>query len=1051
MLDHMRCTFYKAELVDNVEAECEHQHRVRPIPGAIMTRVYSMCPVICLALAYCGATVSGEDKSANATIQSPLSPQESLRHLKVAPGLRVELVAAEPQVIDPVAIAFDEGGRLWVVEMSDYPRGPGPNEAPKSRVRILEDRDQDGHFETASTFADQLLFATGLQLWKGGAFITLAGKVVYFCDTTGDGKADTREIWFSGFAQKNEQLRANHPTLGPDHRVYIANGLRDGTIVGRPAADGTPATPVSISGRDFRFDPLTGDYDAVTGSGQFGLTYDNFGNRFVCTNRNATKQIVLQRRYPDRVPLLQVPALTYDVTPAGAAAEVFSLSRNWTAYSGHAGQITAACGVTVYRGSALPEEYLNNIFVCEPPGNLVHRRILEPQGAIFQSHRARPKVEFLASPDDWFRPVNLTIGPDGALYVVDMYRAVVEHPHWIPEEVSQKLPLQAGSDRGRIYRVVQANSATTSDTTPRKRFGLRGLRSRSTAELVPLLTAPNAWWRETAARLLYERQDDTVDEVLRAMLRSGDTATARCHALWSLDGIKRLSREDVLAALTDSSPRVREQGVRLSERWLKDSPALLRRVIDLASDADARVRFQVALSLGESEKIAQVVTALERIALHDQADSWTRLAVLSATGEYAGQMLLKLLQRRDSGINAPAARDLVGDLSHLVGASRKKAEIEQVLDAVLKTPSETPFSAQQLIVLKQLGQGIAWRSGSFAALIAELVDQNGSTGRRLAALLERIASTARDKQATLRLRRDCLEVLRYAGFSRAGATLLEIVQSTATQELRLLAMDVASSYDDPQISRVLLADFGSQTPAVRRAVLDAMLSNRGRVRMLLGELAAKNIAITELSPAAVQQLIRDPDPEVSGQAKRVLGAMVPADRQKIISEYQAAIATRGDVQRGREIFSKNCAECHRIGELGVTVGPYIGDFTQKPNVRNNPSVILESILNPNRAIDANYVSYTIVTTAGKVLTGIVAQETGVGVTLQQSKGKRLTVLRRDIEVIRSNQTSLMPEGFEKNISLAQMADLIAFLKEWRFLDNLVPLEKRSRSPEETPR
>ena len=1011
-----------------------------------MTRLYLMCPIIVLAVTYCGPMVFGEDKTANATIQSPLSPEESLRYLKVAPGLRVELVAAEPQVIDPVAIAFDEEGRLWTVEMSDYPRGPGPNEVPKSRVRILEDRDQDGHFETARTFVDRLLFATGLQLWKGGALVTLAGKVVYFRDTTGDGKADTRETWFSGFAQKNEQLRANHPTLGPDHRIYIANGLRDGTIVGRPAADGTPARPVSISGRDFRFDPLTGDYGAVTGSGQFGLTYDNFGNRFVCTNRNATKQIVLQRRYLDREPLLQVPALTYDVTPAGAAAEVFSLSRNWTAYSDHAGQITAACGVTVYRGSALPAEYLNNIFVCEPPGNLVHRRILEPDGVIFRSRRARPKVEFLASPDDWFRPVNLTIGPDGALYVVDMYRAVVEHPHWIPEEVSQKLPLQAGNDRGRIYRVVQENAAADAEAATRKRFGPGGLKSRSTTELVQMLTASNAWWRETAARLLYERQDGTVEGVLRAMLRGGDTATARCHAMWSLDGIKRLTLEDVLVAMADRHPRVREQGVRLAERWLEDSSVVLRHVVDLASDADARVRFQVALSLGKSENTAQKITALERIALHEQGDAWTQLAVLSAAGEYAEPMLLKLLQPRDNQVARQSGQDFIRGLAHLVGARHKNSEIERVLDAVLKSSSLPQLSARQLIVLKNLGRGMAWRSRSFAALIAALIDNAGSTGRRLAELLEQIAFLARDSHTAMPLRRHCIEVLRYAGFSRAGETLLEIVQSTVSQELRLLAMDVASSYDDPRISRVLLADFASQTPVVRRAVVDAMLSNRGRVRILLGELEAKNIAITELSPAAVQQLVRDPDPDVSDLAKRVLGDMVPANRQKILAEYQGALTTRGDVQRGRKIFSKNCSECHRIGDLGVAVGPYIGDFTQKPNVRNNASVILESILNPNRAIDANYMSYTIVTTAGNVLTGIVAQETGVSVTLQQSKGKRQTVLRRDIELIRSNQTSLMPEGFEKNISLTQMADLIAFLKEWRFLDNRVPLEESSGSP-----
>ena len=1014
-----------------------------------MKRVYLTYPVICLALVCYDSTLFGQDKPGDATINSPIAPQESLRHLKVAPGLRVELVAAEPQVIDPVAIAFDEDGRLWVVEMSDYPHGPGANERPKSRVRVLEDRDQDRVYETATTFADQLLFATGLQLWKGGAFITLAGKVVYFRDTTGDGQADTQETWFSGFAQENEQLRANHPTLGPDHRIYIANGLRDGTIVGRPAADGTPAKPVSISGRDFRFDPLTGGYDAVTGSGQFGLTYDNFGNRFVCTNRNATKQIVLQRRYTERVPLLRVPALTFDVTPAGAGAEVFSLSKNWTHYSDHAGQITAACGVTLYRGGALPDEYSNNIFVCEPPGNLVHRRILEPEGAIFRSRRARAGVEFMASPDDWFRPVNLTIGPDGALYVVDMYRAVVEHPHWLPDELSRKLPLNAGNDRGRIYRVVQANSTNASENKGHEHLVPGGLRSRSTTELVHLLANSNAWWRETAARLLYERQDNTADGVLRAMLREGDSGTARCHALWSLDGIDRLSTDDVLTAMSDRNPRVREQGVRLSERWLKVSPALLHRVTELASDPDARVRFQVALSLGDSEYDASVVTALERIALHDDTDSWTRLAVLSATGEHSGQMLLKLLGRRDAVPENSVYGRLIGDLAHLVGARRKTAEIKQVIERVLEFAATPPIPTQQLTVLTELARGIDWRNGSFAAIVAEIVRQPDSTGRSLHALLEQIAVVARDSRCALTTRRACLELLRYVGFLHAGEALLEIVQSTASQELRLLAMDVASSYDDPQISRVLMADFRSQTPAVRQAVLDAMLSDRGRVGVLLEELAAKKIAVTELSPAAVQQLMQDPDSEVSGLAKRLLGDAVPLNRKKVISEYQAALTVQGDLQRGREIFTKNCSECHRIGQLGVVVGPYIGDFTLKPNVRNNLPVILESILNPNRAIDANYVSYTIVTTSGKVLTGIVIQETGTSVTLKQAKGKRLTVLRRDIEVIRSNQTSLMPEGFEKNISVGQMADLIAFLKDWRFLNGLVPLEEPTELREET--
>ena len=454
--------------------------------------------------------------------RSPLSPQQSLEHLRLAPGLTIELAAREPEVIDPVAIAFDEDGRMWVVEMTDYPNGPEAGEPAKSRIRVLEDTDGDGHFDTATTFADQLLFATGLQLWNGGAVVTLAGKVEYFRDTTGDGRADFRETWYTGFAQENEQLRANHPTLGLDNRIYIANGLRGGKIVGRANAEGKRPEPVSISGRDFRFDPRSGDYEAVSGQGQFGLTFDDFGNRFVCSNRNPAKHIVMRQRYVGRNPLVLVPAVTWDVSPAGAAAQVFPLSRNWSNHSSHAGTMTSACGVLVFRGNALPRAFQGNLFVCEPVGNLVHRRKLTPDGATFRGIRVREEVEFLSSPDDWFRPVNLAFGPDGALYVVDMYRAVVEHPHWLAEDIAQRLPFNAGNDRGRIYRIVADPSIATRET-PR-------LSQATSSELVHRLAHANAWWRETAARLIYQRQDVSIVPALEAMVARGQSAPAESGA-----------------------------------------------------------------------------------------------------------------------------------------------------------------------------------------------------------------------------------------------------------------------------------------------------------------------------------------------------------------------------------------------------------------------------------------------------------------------------------------------------------------------------------------
>ena len=420
---------------------------------------------------------------------SPLSVEASLARLQLAPGLQIEVAAAEPEVIDPVAVRFDERGRMWVVEMRDYPHGPPDGEEPLSRIKVLEDQDGDGRFETSRVFADKLLFATGLQPWRGGVIVTLAGRVAYLKDSDGDGRADQNETWFTGFAEQNTQLRANHPRFALDNHIYIANGLRGGSVVGTRGSDNRP---VSLSGKDFRFHPTTFSYEAVTGVGQFGLTFDDFGNRFVCSNRNPLLQIVLEDRFIRRNPSFAPTAATHDVATAGAESRIYAISRAWTTSNLHAGQFTAACGVLIYRGDALPSEFYSNGFTCDPTGNLVHREIVRPEGSIFVSKPAREGVEFLASDDEWFRPVNLSNGPDGSLYVVDMHRAVIEHPQWMPEELKERPDLLLGADRGRIYRV----RAATAPHHPQPELG-----SATSGQLATLLEHGNAWHRETASAI----------------------------------------------------------------------------------------------------------------------------------------------------------------------------------------------------------------------------------------------------------------------------------------------------------------------------------------------------------------------------------------------------------------------------------------------------------------------------------------------------------------------------------------------------------------------
>jgi len=963
--------------------------------------------------------------------ESPLSPEQSLEHFHIDPSLKVELVASEPDVIDPVAIAFDADERLWVVEMSDYPHGPGEGESPRSRIRILEDRDSDGRYESSSVFADGLLFANGVQPWRAGVIVTLAGEVAWMKDTDGDGRADVKETWFQGFVAENPQLRANHPTFAMDNRIYVANGLRGGEVVAvHPEWRDGGAQRVSISGRDFRFDPLSGKYEAATGVGQFGLTFDDYGNRFVCSNRNPCIHIVLENEYLARNPSFAISTAVHDVSPAAARSRVFPLSAAWTTSTLHAGQFTAACGVTIYRGRALRRSrrlrtgYYGSSFTCEPTGNLVHRDVLTASGATFTSRPGQSGVEFLATRDTWFRPVNTTVGPDGALYVVDMYRAVIEHPQFMPEELKQRPDLSDGDDRGRIYRIVPAEGTVHSPTRTRP------LSQRSSRELVDELSHANCWQRETAARLLYERQDQGIMDELVKAASTNDEALGRIHALWALRGLKGLTPAVIANALRDPSPRVREQAVRLSEPWLAREPGLRSRVIELAEDDAPRLRFQVALSLGAVNTDPKAQSALSWLAIHSAEDVWTRRAVFSSLGENPSQFLVDTLSsaRLLGAYNDPGVNDLVESLSGIVGARKTGQGVTTALAALLDT-SVLPIDRQRPVVssgLIGLGTGLNRRGKSLESAAGQLTAVLRGTYDEI---FERTVAIARDSMAERDDRRQALELLRHATFEKAGPVIEKLATGEQQQSIRLAAIDTLSRFRDPSIADVLLRDFQAQTPAVRRALVNALLADEARAALLLDELEAGRLTAIELSPTHQTRLRRLRNAELRTRAEKVLASAVPADRKEVLTAYTPSLELAADSLRGRDIFRRECITCHKIGDLGVDVGPDIADSRTQ-----TPAKLLTAILDPNRAVDANYFSFTVVTAAGKVLNGMIASETATTISLRQPENKTMAVLRDEIDEMKSDGISLMPVGFEKKISIQEMADLISFIKNWRYLD-----------------
>ena len=440
---------------------------------------------------------------------APKSPEESLKCMTTKPNLKVVLAASEPLIRDPVAFDWDERGRLWVVEMGDYPEGgfgiqdsgvgksqtdPGvtesriPNpESSSGRVQMLEDTDKDGVYDKATTFLDGLAFPNGIHCWRGGVIITMAPEIFYAEDTDGDGSADVRETLYQGFVEGNQQHRVNGLRWGLDGWLYLANGDSGGEIVGtgfRTQESGSsksqngPAESrilnaesprLSLRGRDLRIHPDSNGLDTVSGQTQFGRERDDFGNWFGNNNSNPIYQYVLEDRYVRRNPHAGISQVTAQVATIPGAAPVYPTSRTLARFNdfAYANRFTSACSTMIYRDNYLGEQYYGNAFTSEPVHNLVSRLVLTRDGYGFKGERAadEQESEFLASSDNWFRPTMIRTGPDGAIWVADMYRAVIEHPEWIPPEYQRKMNLYAGNDKGRIYRIVPANECCGTESS----------------------------------------------------------------------------------------------------------------------------------------------------------------------------------------------------------------------------------------------------------------------------------------------------------------------------------------------------------------------------------------------------------------------------------------------------------------------------------------------------------------------------------------------------------------------------------------------------------
>ena len=949
--------------------------------------------------------------------------QAALNSFQLEEGLRIELIAAEPLVIDPVALAFDEDRRMYVVEDRGYP-DPVEGGAPTTlgRVARLEDTDGDGRYDRRTEFAAGLTYPNGVLPWRGGVFVTCAPDIFYLKDTDGDGVADVQKVVLTGFnATKTAQIRMSHPTLGLDGWIYVTGGLNGGEVTS-PQHPDRPA--VSYTSADGRFHPETLEFEVTGGKSQFGLTFDPYGRRFGCSNRHPIQHVVLEPWHLRRNPHLSFTETIHNVSKVEAEAQVFPISDATTSADfiptligrSHAGTFTSACGLLAFNGTALTPAHQGNIFVCEPAQNLVQRQIVYPEGVSFRSELPYEGREFLSSTDTWFNPVFLQHGPEGALYLADMHRKVIDHPSYVPEEARGGLDFESGKSQGRIYRIVRENFRDTARTS--------AMSSASLSHLVHALESSQEWERATAHRLLLEREDTASAPLLRQVAMEAPLAESRTRALWLLQARGALEVATVKVALADLEAGVREQAVWLAQTLCEAHPELVPLLASTATDNDARIRFTGALVLGLQQE-APAVAALAKIAAQDGADRWARAAVLSGIGTRLPEFLAAFRQQPTTDSLTLAA--VMQDLGRLFGNGASMADCRLLLHDVLSADGDDGW---RLATALGLAEGVSGRAAietSRQHPLLVLLGKNASRNDReaLNTFMTTVASRAADEDVPTPLRMVATALLGYTDFERTDTILQGLLDARHPPELQLEAVGALARQGDVRGGALLTqkSTWSSYTPRVRSAVVGALVSKPAFMDVLFAAIEQDVIAASDISSVDRQRLMNDKNPEISAQAEVLFKELEGGARMQVYQDYRQVLDKPSDAELGKAIFLQACSTCHTYAGVGGEVGP---DLT---GVKNQPAdALLLHTLVPNYEVYPAYQAISVETSDGRALSGRLIAETENSLTLRTAFGTDESILRTTITSLTNTGRSLMPEGLEQSMTKDEVAQLIAYLK-----------------------
>jgi putative membrane-bound dehydrogenase-like protein len=915
----------------------------------------------------------------------PGGVSQAINDFRIEGGFRIEVVASDPMISSPIAMAFDENGRLFVVEL----RTSQPRTANLGRVRMLENMNDDGVFQNSTIYADALGWPSAVACYAGGIFVAAAPDILYLKDTKADGIADARQVVLNGFGGTNTlnpDFLPNNFNWGPDNRIYGSSGGIGGEI-----GSNAGGPRVQLAFADFSFDPKTLGFRAEAGPSESGLCFDSHGRRLTSSYVRPLMFPMYELRYTERNPYYAKPpplfasadpwtsVYQYGTQPRGTNGTPATNLVNTT-------RMRNARGSVVYRGRAFPTNYLNNVFIPDAQAHIIRRLVLGENGLEITAQRPvdEPTAEFLMSKDPLFRPVQVINGPDGALYVADM---------------------RDGKEQGRIYRIAPARQ---------KRSKLPQVGKVKTYDLVSTMAQGDGWHRDTASRLIYERNDSAAPGLLRGTLVHSRLPQARVCALQALAGLGALNEKDVIQGLGDTEPEVRERAILLSETLFKSgeaSDALWGQFRGLSQDPVPGVRYQLAFTLGELQG-PQKAIMLGTILARDFNNPWVQNAVLSSVADDAGDVF-RVLAGTGGIANDPAGAALLGRVATMIGVSGRQ-------DAVTATASLLARNVLPTLVtyncLSGLGEGLHRTRSSLP-----MVDRQGALQLFYTGALN-VATDASQPEPTRVAATKVLGVSSL-GVGSVADWLLMICGPPTSPQLQSAAVDTLSHYDDPQLVGGFLKMWPYLLPVAHDRAIADLVSRNSQVSALLDAVQGGNLTAAAIPPQQANFLRTHANPQIRARALQLLGP-VPIRRPDAIAQFKPALTFKGEPSRGEAIFTQRCAECH---VPRVPAGPSFGPALLRAR-SFSADQLLSSILEPSAEVRPDYATQVVESKEAESLVGILVDENTTTITFKELGGELKVWPVSNIRSVQTQPWSMMPAGLETGLSPQDMADLMEYVR-----------------------